>query len=162
MSDQERPFFFAYNNGLTATASKIEFSNSAITSISDLQIVNGGQTMSTIYKSWKDGKNLDGVHVQIKLTVLHDLENKDVFVSRISRFANTQNKVSNSDFFSNSYYHRRMKELSGKIRVSVDGQITPEKWFYERVRGEYQNEQTFLTQAQKNKFRKQYPQSKKC
>ena len=158
--DQERPFFFAYNNGLTATASKIEFSNSTITSISDLQSVNGGQTMSTIYKSWKDGKNLEGVHVQIKLTVIHDLENKDVFVSRISRFANTQNKVSNSDFFSNSYYHRRMKELSGKIRVSVDGQITPEKWFYERVRGEYQNEQTFLTQAQKNKFRKQYPQTK--
>ena len=159
-SEEERPFFFAYNNGLTATASKIEFSNSTITSISDLQIVNGGQTMSTIYKAWKDGKNLDGVYVQIKLTVLHDLENKDVFVSRISRFANTQNKVSNSDFFSNSYYHRRMKELSGKIRVSVDGQITPEKWFYERVRGEYQNEQTFLTQAQKNKFRKQYPQAK--
>ena len=159
-SDEERPFFFAYNNGLTATASKIEFSNSTITSISDLQIVNGGQTMSTIYKAWKDGKNLDGVHVQIKLTVLHDVENKDVFVSRISRFANTQNKVSNSDFFSNSYYHRRMKELSGKIRVSIDGQITPEKWFYERVRGEYQNEQIFLTQAQKNKFRKQYPQAK--
>jgi len=159
-SEEERPFFFAYNNGLTATASKIEFSNSTITSISDLQIVNGGQTMSTIYKAWKDGKNLDGVYVQIKLTVLHDLENKDVFVSRISRFANTQNKVSNSDFFSNSYYHRRMKELSGQIRVSVDGQITPEKWFYERVRGEYQNEQTFLTQAQKNKFKKQYPQAK--
>jgi hypothetical protein len=159
-SDQERPFFFAYNNGLTATASKIEFSNSTITSISDLQIVNGGQTMSTIYKAWKDGKNLEGVHVQIKLTVLHDVENKDVFVSRISRFANTQNKVSNSDFFSNSYYHRRMKELSGMIRVSIDGQITPEKWFYERVRGEYQNEQTFLTQAEKNKFRKQYPQAK--
>lgn len=76
-SDEERPFFFAYNNGLTATASKIKFSNSTITSISDLQIVNGGQTMSTIYKAWKDGKNLDGVHVQIKLTVLHDLENKD-------------------------------------------------------------------------------------
>jgi hypothetical protein len=159
-SEEERPFFFAYNNGLTATASKVEFSNSTITSISDLQIVNGGQTMSTIYKAWKDGKNLDGVYVQIKLTVLHDLENKDVFVSRISRFANTQNKVSNSDFFSNSYYHRRMKELSGQIRVSVDGQITPEKWFYERVRGEYQNEQTFLTQAQKNKFKKQYPQAK--
>jgi hypothetical protein len=159
-TDQERPFFFAYNNGLTATASKIVFSNSVITSISDLQIVNGGQTMSTIYKAWKDGKNLDGVHVQIKLTVLHDLENKDVFVSRISRFANTQNKVSNSDFFSNSYYHRRMKELSGMIRVSVDGQITPEKWFYERVRGEYQNEQTFLSQTEKNKFRKQYPQVK--
>ena len=159
-TDQERPFFFAYNNGLTATASKLEFSNSTIHSISDLQIVNGGQTMSTIYQAWKDGKNLEGVHVQVKLTVIHDLENKDIFVSRISRFANTQNKVSNSDFFSNSYYHRRMKELSGKIRVSVGGQITHEKWFYERVRGEYQNEQTFLTQAEKNRFKKEYPKSK--
>jgi len=158
--DDQRPFFFAYNNGLTATASKIEYSDSIISAISDLQIVNGGQTMSTIYKAWKDGKNLDGVFVQVKLSVIHDIENKDVFVSRISRFANTQNKVSNSDFFSNSYYHRRLKELSGQIRVSVDGQITPEKWFYERVRGEYQNEQTFLSQAKRNKFRKEYPQSK--
>lgn len=158
--DDQRPFFFAYNNGLTATASKIEYSDSIISAISDLQIVNGGQTMSTIYKAWKDGKNLEGVFVQVKLSVIHDIENKDVFVSRISRFANTQNKVSNSDFFSNSYYHRRMKELSSQIRVSVDGQITPEKWFYERVRGEYQNEQIFLSQTERNRFRKQFPASK--
>jgi hypothetical protein len=158
--DQERSFFFAYNNGLTATASKIEFSNSLITSITDLQIVNGGQTMSTIYKAWRDGKSLDGVYVQVKLSVIHDLENKELFISRISRFANTQNNISNSDFFSNSYYHRRLKELSSQIRINNEGRITPEKWFYERVRGEYQNEQIFLNQSQRNLFKKQNPISK--
>jgi hypothetical protein len=158
--DQERPFFFAYNNGLTATASIVEYANSIISSITDLQIVNGGQTMSTIYKAWRDGKSLEGVFVQVKLSVIHDFGNKDVFINRISRFANTQNNISNSDFFSNSYYHRRMKELSSHIRIVIDGQITPEKWFYERVRGEYQNEQLFLSQAQRNVFKRQNPISK--
>lgn len=158
--NSERLFFFAYNNGLTATASDIEYSNSRITLLKDLQIVNGGQTMSTVYKAWKDGKSLDEVYIQVKLSVIHDLENKDLFVSKISRFANTQNPVSNSDFFSNSYYHKRVKELSREVRVSVQGQITPERWFYERVRGEYQNEQIFLNHTERIKFRKQFPASK--
>lgn len=157
--DLERPFFFAYNNGLTATSSAVNYRNSKIYGITDLQIVNGGQTMSTIYKAWKDGKTLDNVFVQVKLNVIHDLENKDTFVSRISRFANTQNKVNNSDFFSNSYYHRTMKVLSSKIRVTKNGQLTPEKWFYERVRGEYVNDQLFLSQGLRNRFKIEYPQS---
>jgi hypothetical protein len=156
-SDDQRPFFFAYNNGLTATCASVTYENGSITSLSDLQIVNGGQTMSTIYKAWKDGKSLKDVFIPVKLSVIHDLENKSLFITKISRYANTQNKVSNSDFFSNSYYHRAVKEWSSKIRISIQGQVAKEKWFYERVRGEYLNEQLFATKSGKRQFEKEYP-----
>lgn len=155
--DDQRPFFFAYNNGLTATCSSVTYENGRITSLSDLQIVNGGQTMSTVYKAWKDGKSLQDVFIPVKLSVIHDLENKSLFITKISRYANTQNKVSNSDFFSNSYYHRAVKEWSSKIRISAHGQVAKEKWFYERVRGEYLNEQLFASKAGKRQFEREYP-----
>ncbi len=41
--------FFAYNNGITATATHVETENGYITKIVDFQIVNGGQTTSAIY-----------------------------------------------------------------------------------------------------------------
>lgn len=157
--DDQRPFFFAYNNGLTATCSDIKYEGGSIKELTDLQIVNGGQTMSTIYKAWRDGKRMTDIHVPVKLSVIHDIENKSLFVSRISRYANTQNKVSNSDFFSNSYYHRAVKEMSSKIRVGAKGKISKEKWFYERVRGEYLNDQMFLSASEKKRFQLEYPKS---
>ena len=158
-SEEQRPFFFAYNNGLTATASAVVFDEGFIFELKDLQIVNGGQTMSTIFKAWKDGKSIDGVYVPVKLSVIHDVENKSEFISRISRYANTQNKVTNSDFFSNSYYQKTLKELSGRILVSKGDRITKVKWFYERVRGEYLNDQTFLESNKKKNFIAEYPKN---
>ncbi|MGL3600318.1 AIPR family protein, partial [Veillonella sp. ZSJB6] len=35
------------------------------------------------------------------------------------------------------------------------------KWFYERVRGEYLNEQSYLTNSEKRKFEKINPRDKK-
>ena len=156
-SDHERHFFFAYNNGLSATASSVVFHEGQISIITDLQVVNGGQTMSTIYKAWKDKKSLRDVHVQVKLSVIHDIQNKNEFVSRISRYANTQNAIRNSDFFSNSYYHLEIKSLSNRIRVNSGNGIAKHKWFYERVRGEYLNEQLFLTKSEKTKFQLETP-----
>ena len=48
----KRPqMFFAFNNGISATADSIELddSNSIIRKISNLQIVNGGQTTATFF-----------------------------------------------------------------------------------------------------------------
>lgn len=158
-SDSERHFFFAYNNGLSATASSVLYNNNKILKITDLQIVNGGQTMSTIYKAWKDKKQLNDIFVQVKLSVIHDVQNKNEFVSRISRYANTQNAIRNSDFFSNSYYHLEIKALSNRIRVNTGNGIAKQKWFYERVRGEYLNEQIFLTNSERNRFLLENPRN---
>ena len=48
--------FFAYNNGITATANDVVLQDGKIVKISNFQIVNGGQTVSAIYASSKKCK----------------------------------------------------------------------------------------------------------
>ena len=147
--------FFAYNNGITATATDIEFSeNGNISKITNLQIVNGGQTTSAIYAAYKTSKlDVSNIVVQMKLSVVKDLEKTHDFVSKVSQYANTQNKVNPSDFFSNSPFHKEFKDYSKRIRVpAVGGNQLQTHWFYERVRGEYLNEQAYYTPAKKRQF----------
>lgn len=147
--------FFAYNNGLTATATSIEIDdNNLIKSVENLQIVNGCQTTSAIYAAKKQSKlDISSISLQMKLTVMNDQENQGDFVAKVSEYANTQNKVNKSDFFSNHQYHIDVKNKSKRILApSVGGSQKRTKWFYERVRGEYLNEQAYLTQSQKKQF----------
>ena len=150
--------FFAYNNGITATASSIERDdNGNITSINNFQIVNGGQTTSAIYAASKvSGLDVSNISVPMKLSVVKD--KKSDFVSKVSEYANTQNKVNKSDFFSNSPFHKQMKDYSKRVWAPVcDGSQKRTRWFYERVRGEYLNEQAYLTKSEKNTFKIEYP-----
>ena len=154
--------FFAYNNGITATASAVEMnSRGEITTIHNLQIVNGGQTTSAIYAARKTHKvDISKVAVQMKLSVITDSEGHADFVSRVAEYANTQNKVNKSDFFSNSPFHKEYKLYSTRTWVPS---LTQEryKWFYERVRGEYMNEQAYFTSSKKKKFEIMYPRKNK-
>lgn len=145
--------FFAFNNGITATATDLEFaSNGNIKKILNFQIVNGGQTTSSIYAASKK-LDISKVSVQMKLSVVKDKEQEHVFVGDVSRCANTQNKVNDSDFFSNSPFHKEMKDYSKRVWApAASGSQRRTHWFYERARGEYLNEQRFLTPAQKKTF----------
>ncbi|WP_461611214.1 AIPR family protein [Cytobacillus kochii] len=159
---QYRPeMFFAYNNGITATATNIETKDGYITKITDFQIVNGGQTTSSIYAAKKNGKlDISNVSVQMKLSVVTNPEKKNEFVANVSQYANTQNKVNKSDFFSNSPFHKEMKDYSKRIWVaSRGGSQKRTHWFYERVRGEYLNEQAYLTKSKKNQFQIENPKN---
>ncbi|MGG1482783.1 AIPR family protein [Peribacillus castrilensis] len=151
--------FFAYNNGITATATHVETKNGYITKITDFQIVNGGQTTSAIYAAKKNSKlDISNVSVQMKLSVVNNIEKKGEFVSSVSQYANTQNKVNKSDFFSNSPFHKEMKDYSKRIWVAAHGGSQKRThWFYERVRGEYLNEQAYLTPAKKKQFQIENP-----
>ena len=160
----EPPLFFAYNNGIAATAARAVVTQfeggSRLTAISDLQIVNGGQTTASILRARKhDRLSLLGVAVPMKLTVVasemaHDL------IPKIAEYANTQNKVAIADFFANHPFHRKMQEISRRIMVPARaGKQIQSKWFYERSRGQYQNERLYLTKAKKDLFDLQYPAS---
>lgn len=151
--------FFAYNNGITATATNVKTENGKIIRISDFQIVNGGQTTSAIYAAKKNSKlDISKISVQMKLSVVNNIEKKCEFVSSVSQYANTQNKVNKSDFFSNSPFHKEMKDYSNRIWVSTRGGSQKRThWFYERVRGEYLNEQAYLTAAKKRQFQIENP-----
>ncbi|RCL90140.1 AIPR family protein [Hyphomonas sp.] len=154
--------FFAYNNGLTATASSVTVENvdgvSHLTEIHDLQIVNGGQTTASIlYARDKEKACLDDVYVQMKLSVVSEDAGAEI-VPNISRFANSQNKISDADFFSSHPFHQHVEKMSRRISAPVrEGELIATKWFYERARGQYRDQQAYLTPAQKRKFQAEFP-----
>jgi hypothetical protein len=154
--------FFAFNNGITATADNcILDENGNIKELTNLQIVNGGQTTATMYFVKSKGfSDLKGVFVQMKLSVIKNNEETEDLVSNISRFANTQNKISESDFFSNHPFHRTIEGKSRRILMpKKPDQIRETKWFYERSRGQYQNELGTRSGPDKKLFQEQYPKT---
>ncbi len=152
--EQAPEMFFAYNNGITATATRVEVMNNRIIKIHNFQVVNGGQTTSAIYAAKKLRKDdLANVSVQMKLSVVNQKNDVNQFVSKVAEYANTQNKVNPSDFFSNSPFHKDMKEYSKRLWAPSRAGIQQKThWYYERVRGEYFNEQAYLTESKKNQF----------
>ncbi len=164
--------FFTYNNGIAATASRIELGEEngqlVITELEDLQIINGGQTTASLATAVlkKDNPELSGIFVPAKITVIEDRETMDdegikfydKMVQKISRFANSQNKVTAADFFSNSPFHIIMERLSKKcFAPPVNGALNPTGWYYERARKKYEQEQIKFTKAQKDKFQQKFP-----
>ena len=152
--------FFAYNNGITVTASSCEQdSQGNIISLTNLQIVNGGQTTAALFHALKDGVNLEGVFFQTKLSILDDLSDEEV-VPNISRFSNAQNKIQDSDFFSNHPFHRNMEKKSRRITAPVKaGEVRATKWFYERSRGQFLTELGKLKPSERKSFHAQNPKS---
>ena len=139
--------FLAFNNGIAATADEIELKNDKnsngliISSVKDLQIVNGGQTTASIFHTLKKDKaDISNVFVQVKLSVIKNKEKFSEIVSLISEYANTQNKVSVSDLSSNRPFHIELEKLSRNIFTPIsDYRPIQTKWFYERARGQYKN-----------------------
>lgn len=161
----EPSMFFAYNNGLTATASLVKTVNRndgslAITYIKDFQIVNGGQTTASILYA-RDGLKYDlsDVFAQVKLSVVEE-EKLEEIVPKISEYANTQNKVSLADLASNSPVQVRIERLSKEVVVPQKiGALHASKWFYERARGQYKNLFSYKTQSQRKKLEIEFPKS---
>lgn len=160
----EPNMFFAYNNGIAATATEMDVDpfTKCITRIKDLQIINGGQTTASIANVILQDKNLEAVEnifVPMKISIVDDDKANEI-IPQISRFANSQNKVDESDFFSNHPYHIRIEEFSRKIFAPpVNGNMYQTIWFYERAKGQYTQAQMKLTAAEKKKFQTKNPKS---
>src|SRR5690606_12812258 len=95
--------FFTYNNGIACTAKNLTFSDDgkSIIKIEDLQIINGGQTTASLTTAWKvDKASLETIYVPMKLTIVKSDE-YDEMIQNISKYANSQNKVTDADLFSN-------------------------------------------------------------
>lgn len=154
----EPNMFFAYNNGITATAQSVETirceAGLQISKIVDLQIVNGGQTTASLFHTRRrDRATLAKIFVQMKLSVI-DSSDSEIVVPRISEYANTQNKVNAADFFSNHPFHIRIEDFSRRIWAPAQqGALRETKWFYERARGQYADAQIKLTPAEQKRFK---------
>lgn len=154
--------FFAYNNGVSATAVGLQFDETGryITFARDFQIINGGQTTASLSNArYKDKADLSQIYVQMKLTEVDSDEDKATeLVRNISRSSNSQNKVSDADFFASHPFHVRMEQISRRLFAPATGGAQYEtKWFYERARGQYLQAQMHMTKSQKDKFTAQNP-----
>lgn len=94
----------------------------------------------------------------MKLTVIKDKEQKSIEIPNISRFANSQNKVSELDLSSNNPYFIQIENLSRKKYV-----VNPENknqsvlWFFERTNGQYRETLNKQSPGQQKKFKEQNP-----
>lgn len=162
--------FFTYNNGIACTASSIKTENKNdglyITELNDLQIINGGQTTASLRNAVLTDKDhivdLTKVFVPMKLTVLDESipdDERDIMVGNISKYSNSQNKVSNSDLNSNSPFYVQLEKLSRKIYTPTmtDGHQT--RWYFERSRGQYERDQMELTDAKRKQFKAYNPRN---
>ncbi len=167
---REKPqMFLPYNNGITATAENVETTLNDnqlyLTKLLDFQIVNGGQTTASLFHTQKKFKDADlsNVFVQMKLTVIKDVEQKNIEVPNIARYANSQNKVSELDLSSNNPYFVQIESLSRKKYViDSDNRNMSTLWYFERVNGQYKESLNKLTTpAQQRKFKEQNPTNQK-
>jgi hypothetical protein len=160
--------FLAYNNGISVTAAEVRLEkrkdgSQGIVWARDLQIVNGGQTTASIHHAMKrDRADVSQIHVQAKLSVI-DAERVDELVPLISRYANSQNKVNEADFFANDQFHVGLEKQSRSVWApAAPGTHRQTRWFYERARGQYQDAKgREPTPARKREFSTVQPTSQK-
>ena len=163
--------FFTYNNGIATTASDVELElvdgELVITKMIDLQIINGGQTTASLAEAVLKRTNvsLDGIFVPMKITVIEDRETEneegvrfyDQMVQAIARYANSQNKVTAADLFSNEPFHIWMEKMSKKHLAPPMRFPIPTGWYYERSRKKYDQEQVKLRADEKKRFAAKFP-----
>lgn len=159
----EAEMFLAFNNGIAATADHIELDETGrfISKISNLQIVNGGQTTASIYNTFKKDKvDISKIFVQVKFSIIEDPEKYSEIVSRISKYANTQNKVNDADFSANNPALVAFEKLSRYILspITTSNNIQT-SWFFERARGQYKTlrSREGRTKSLQLAFDKKYP-----
>jgi hypothetical protein len=134
--------FMAYNNGIVVVADEISLANTpeggpGIAWLKGMQIVNGGQTTASIYFTKKKASDTDlsRVRVPAKIIILRSSEpdSEESLISDISRYANSQNAVRQSDLAANKPFHVELEKLSQQV-YCPDG---VGRWFYERAAGSY-------------------------
>ncbi|MCI8209413.1 abortive phage infection protein [Pseudomonas sp. S25] len=159
--------FMAYNNGIVVVADAAKLDRAAdgsmgILWLQGMQIVNGGQTTASIYFAKKKNPEIDlgSVRVPAKIIVLRNgQEGDEELISNISRYANSQNVVKQSDLSANKPFHRELEKLS--LRTYCPDGVG--RWFYERSAGSYKVmlEKEASTPIQKKKLQAAIPNYRK-
>lgn len=161
--------FFAYNNGIAATAESITTVNEngslKITGFKSLQIVNGGQTTASLANAWtNDVKNnsreqISRIFVPMKISVIATGAEQEL-IPNISRYANSQNKVSDADLASNHPFHIKVEEISRIMSAPpIGGMQFGTYWYYERANGQFRQETYKATASIKKRFEMSNPKN---
>lgn len=165
---KEPEHFLAFNNGLVLVSDEASFElgedgSLGLSFLKGLQVVNGGQTTSSIYFASRDDQSIDLGHVMVpaKIIILKSTNDdaRERLITNVSRYANSQNAVKMSDLSANRPFHVQLEKLANDIWCP-DGAT---RWFYERAAGSYNV--LFLregtTTAKRRKLKEMIPPKRK-
>ena len=129
---KDNPFqFWYFNNGVTAISDHIDKirPGSKKVTVKGLQIINGAQTIFSIYNAYKNADTNDRLKMDSDATITFRLlkSGGKEFDLNVTRFTNSQNPVSERDFHAND-------EI--QIQLQNDFLDNTGIW-YERRRGEF-------------------------
>lgn len=142
---EDPAMFFAYNNGISSTATGVglreEGGKCYITNVTNWQIVNGGQTTNTIYSMYSRNYDLGNAYVTLKISEINfeDEKKKSQAISDIARYANSQTQIKESDLAANIEYMLKLDEISKSEWTPANSSRKNTQWFFERMRGQYDN-----------------------
>lgn len=128
LDERERLNFFFYNNGITITCDKIDYQGerSPTITLENFQIVNGGQSIHALRSAFEETQNgFENITILCKIYETNNVS----FKSRIAEYTNSQNPVKDRDI--------RSIDL---IQIKLEEDFKNLGYFYERKRGQYENE----------------------
>ena len=162
----EPDMFAAYNNGLCATASEavVQVGHDGtprLVRVDGFQIVNGGQTTASLFDASRQF-DLGNIAVLMKLVIVKRQDAFQDLVKKISKYTNSQNKVSVSDLVANDRFHRDLERESRTALAPAPTGMIGTRWFYERARSQFKDERTRqITTAQRAKWDRANPSKQK-
>lgn len=125
MNEEDRKNFFYYNNGITIVCNKMTSSkttrNGLEFDVINPQIVNGCQTVSTIYEALNDSdsdtleKEFKNTFVLVKILQVDDSVEQELLYKNIVTYNNSQNSIDQKTFVANrSEFLRLQKDFEQK------------------------------------------------
>ncbi|HQS46638.1 MAG: AIPR protein [Rhizobiales bacterium 24-66-13] len=165
---KEPEHFLAFNNGLVVVCDEASFKRSddgdlGLSVLKGLQIVNGGQTTSTIYYASRNDRAIDLSHVMVpaKIIILKGSkdEAREQLISNVALYANRQTAVKMSDLSTNRPFHVQLERWANET-LCPDGAT---RWFYERADGAYNVMllKDGTTSAKRSKLKEMIPPKRK-
>ena len=108
--------FWYFNNGITAITKEIGSVGRSAKKfeVTGLQIINGAQTVHTIYSAYEkaDANQREQMDSEVRVTMRLIESSNEEFNLRITRYANSQNKMEDRAFFANKKIQKRLQEAS--------------------------------------------------
>ncbi|EFY08989.1 AIPR family protein [Erysipelothrix rhusiopathiae] len=102
--------FYFYNNGIVFICDHaVNSPNSLTLSLEGASIVNGCQTVNSLYQVYKEGKLHENVSLLFRVIVIADYDER----SRITSYLNSQNSIKGSYFIAN---HSIIRDLQDDLK----------------------------------------------
>ena len=127
---KEPSAFLTKNNGVVITCDKYDIdSNKKEIAITNPVIINGQQTVSTIYNFYSGGKKSDKISVLVKFIKNPHKQYQDEKLIEIAKATNQSNKISNLDLLSNRPFFKDLSKQFGQDNIYLkikDGKLLNE------------------------------------